>query len=100
MLEIILFIIIIILFVTLVFQASIIRDLKEENKAIGETLDNEIKDYDDLQAENLHLYQQLKEYQEEVEKKAAKKSTAKKSTAKKETTTKKEVTTTKKTTKK
>lgn len=100
MISIFLFIFVLILITACVFQEATNRMLKKENKALEETLDNEIKDYDDLQAENLHLYQQLKEYQEEVEKKAAKKSTAKKSTAKKETTTKKEVTTTKKTTKK
>jgi predicted nuclease with TOPRIM domain len=44
------------------------KDLIAENEALGTTLDAEIKDYDDLKEENLHLYTQLKEYQDRVEK--------------------------------
>lgn len=95
MISIFLFIFVLILIATCVFQEATNRMLKKENKALEETLDNEIKDYDALKEENLYLYQQLKEYQDkELEKETKKKTATKKTTAKKETT--KKATTTKK----
>lgn len=63
-------IVFIIFFVIILITEEIrIRDILEDNNIIYKTLNDQIKAYEDLTDENLHLYQQLKEYQDkELEK--------------------------------